>query len=461
MLNFVDFQKRSQEGPLMTSGEFDRLISKTGRSIIKKYNLRELDKNTIIADDETADKVFQAAVDFLSEVGVYNTDTQRVIQWSKEEVLEIAKDYKTDPKIFNIGFDEDEIEIRPRNSKDITPPILLPAGGPIFDQQSFIPCIMAYAKEECVKGLSKAGNMALVNGIPATKGMPGEIYCSIWEADQQGEALKRAGRPGMFRGNVPTATSLGAILAAVGPGRFEKNNFMVGIHINPEQKLDWDRLNTAFTCEALDFIPWSSAMSLIGGLCGGSGGAAMGVVANLLAELSYGHGPWCSISLTDITGSSKSRDVLKSYSLAHRAVERNIGISAGTPCVDSTQVTCYEEAIIAGVAIAITTTASGATIDWFAGSSPLTARIQAEVNKNIAGLPADKINVMINNILKKIDEIVVEKGEALLPFTKQTFPAIYNNETLKPNQDYLEAVVRAVDMLKDCRVPITDALVLD
>lgn len=460
MLTFVDFQKRSLEGPLMPVGEFDLLLSKKAREIVKRYGLRKLDTEKILADDATADAVFNAAVDFLAEVGVYNTDTQRIIQWTKEEVLEIANDYKTNPRVCTIGKNKDLVEIKPRTGKDTWAPVLLPAGGPIFDQKSFKACIKAYAQEEVVQGFTKAGNMAVVDGIPATKGMPGEVYCSIWEAEMQTEALTEAGRPDMFRGNVPTATSIGAILAGFGPGRYEPHNSMIGIHIMPEQKLDWDRLNTAYICERLGITPWSSAMSMVGGLCGGPGGAAMGVVANLLAQLSYGHGTWCSIGLNDMKGSSKTREVLTAYSAAYRAVERNIGVAVGSPCVDSVLVTSFEEAIVAGMGIVLATTASGAALNWFSGSSPLTARLHADVMKNIAGMSQEEVSPMINNILNKVAEMS-EGKEANLPFGKQLFPATYDIETLKPHQDYLDAVKRAAEILKECGVPVSDTLVLD
>lgn len=462
MLTFIDFQKRSQEGPLTTASDFDLMLSKKAREIVKRYNLRKLDMQNIMVDDETADAVFNAAVDFLSEVGVFNTDTQRIIQWSKEEVLELAADYKNNPRIFTLGANADAVTVKPRTSTSKEPPVLLPAGGPVFKQEHLEPMLKTYCKESCVQGFTKAGGLPMVDGIPATKGMPGETYCTLKEVDEQTRILTEAGRPDIFRGNVATATTLAPVLASMGEGRYVPSNFMFGIHIMPEQKLDWDRLNTAYTLQRLNVMPWSSAMSMVGGLAGGPGGAAMCCVANLLAQLSYGRGPWCSVGLNNMQGSSKTRDALKAYSLALRAVERNVGVTTGVPCVDSAKASCYEEAIVAGVAIAVVCTASGMGIDWFAGSSPLTARIHAEVNKNIAGMEPEQINVILNNLLAKVDEIAAAKGpDAVVPFPAQLFPAIYNMETLEPQPYYLAAAKNAVEMLKECGVPVTDALVLD
>ena len=460
MIPILDFQKRANTGQLMKSDEFDLMLSGKARELVKKYGLN-LDLDNIIVDDDMADAVFNAAVEFLSEVGLYHIETQRIIRWDKEEILELAADYKNNPRVLTLGKNKDSVTVAPRTGKDTRPPVLWAAGGPIYDQKSFIPCIQAYAQEEVVKGFAKAGGLGSVNGIEATKGMPGEIYCSIWEAEAQTQALTKAGRPDMFRGNVPTATSLGAILASMGPGRLEPHNIMVGIHIIPEQKINWERLNIAYTCETLGIMRWTSAMSMVGGLCGGPGGAAMGAIANLLAQLSYGHGKWGSIALTEISGTAKTRAVLSSYSAAYRAVERNIGLPVASPCVESAPISGHEEGIIAGTMIAIAITASGAASDWFGGTSPLASRLHADVMKNVAGMDRDKVNNLLQTLSKKIGDMAAKLVDSKITLNQQLFSAVYDIETLKPKQEYVDAVKRSVDIMKECGVPISDSLILD
>ena len=48
------------------------------------------------ADDDMADRIWQAGWDLFREVGVYNTDSHRIIQVSDEEIKEalyVAKDH--------------------------------------------------------------------------------------------------------------------------------------------------------------------------------------------------------------------------------------------------------------------------------------------------------------------------------------------------------------------------------
>ena len=459
MIPIIDFQKRANNGPITNMQEFDLMLTRKARELVKKYGLK-LDINNIIATDETADAVFNAAVEFLAEVGVYHSDTQRIIKWDKEEILAIAADYKNNPRVLEMGKNADSMTLKQRTSKDSRPPVLW-AAVPIYDQKTFGPSIEMYVQEAVIQGFSKAGGVSTINGIESSKGTPGEIYCSLWEAEAQTEALTKAGRPDLFRGYMPTATSLGAALASMGPGRFEAHNCMVGIHIMPELKINWEKLNIALAFETLGITPWTSAMSMVGGLCGGPGGAAMGAVANLLAQLSYGHGTWGSIALTEISGTAKTRGALTAYSAAHRAMERNVGLATGTPCVESAVVASHEEGIIAGTMIAIAVTASGGALDWYGGSSPLVSRVHADVMKNVAGMEADKVNDMLQALSKKIEDIAAQTGESKLTFNEQLCGAVYNLETLKPKPEHLAAVKSSVEMMKACGVPVSDDLLLD
>lgn len=460
MIPILEFENRSLSGPLMKVDEFELNLTKKVRQILKKYEIKH-DPNNIIVDDQTADAIFKAGVEMLAEVGVYNIDTQRVIQWTTEEIQEMVTDYKENPRVLTLGKGKDTMTIKPRTGKDTWAPVLWTGAWPIFDQKTFIPFIRAFAQEKDVAGLSMAGGIGVVDGVTSNKGRPSEIYCSVWEAKAQTEALRRAGRPDMARGMIPTATSLGAILASFGPEMLEPWNAMVGIHIMPEQKLDFERLNIAYQLEQMGVVPWTSAMSLVGGLCGGAEGAAVGAIANVLAQLSYAHGSESNLTFNNMNGRIIDRETLWAHSAAYRAIERNLGLVVGTACVDSSQLRSYEEGIIGGVMAAMVITASGAAFNWYGGTTPLTCRIHAEVMRNIAGMDSAKVNEMLQKLSKKIDEIVKKGSEKMLTFGDILLPAVYDLTTLKPKSEYLDAIKSSVESLKECGVPISDSLNLD
>ena len=68
------------------------------------------DLDDIIADDERADAVFNAAVEFLAESGVYNRSTSRVIKWTEDEIKEMVREYQETPRTFVAGAGKEAIE---------------------------------------------------------------------------------------------------------------------------------------------------------------------------------------------------------------------------------------------------------------------------------------------------------------------------------------------------------------
>ena len=459
MIPIIDFERRTFAGPGMSTNDFDDMLMETAMELVEKYDLN-FDLDTIIADDERADAVFQAAVEFLAKVGVYNRSASRVIQWTEEEIREMAEDYKADPRSLVFGAGKEQHTVTARTIGDGRTPVIWAGGGPLFQVQFIEPSITAFVKEPSVKGFLKAGAVAKVGDLEARTDCPSEIYAQLAETDAQIAALKKTGREGMFLGNInsPSPTS-GAL--CVRPGRYERTQCMMGVHIAPEQKLDWCRLQSALACEDMGVTPWASAMSLMGGLAGGPGGAAMCATANLLAQISYSHSPWSSVSITDMNGSSKTKMPLACLSAVLRAAERNLALPTGVPCCDSTESTCHEEAIIASALIAVVATASGAAINWLTGTSPLTARIQDDIMKNICGMKAEEAEPIIHRMLDLLEQVQKDHEGQTLPFTDQLFFAIYDLKTLEPKQDYKEAVVNAVSLMRGAGIPISDSLSLD
>lgn len=459
MIPIIDFERRSFEGPAMSANEFDDKLMEVAMSLVEKYDLN-FEKDTILADDKRIDAVFHASIEFLSTVGVYNRSTSHVIQWSESEIREMISDYKMNPRTFAVGTGKEQIAIRARKSGDGIVPVIWAGGGPLFNADFIEPSILAYAKEPSVKGFTKVGCATGADGINARADCPSELYAQIRETDLQIAALQKAGREGMFLGNVNSpAPAAGAL--CVRPDRYAPSQCMMGVHITPEQKVDWSRLKAALICEDLGVTPWASAMSMMGGLAGGPGGAAMCATANMLAQLSYSHSPWCSIAITDMQGSSKTAQTLSTLSAVLRVAERHLSLPTGVPCADSTVSSCFEEAIIAATMIAVVGAASGAAVNWLTGTSPLTARIQHEAMKGVCGMAVEAVEPIVHSMLALIDRVKAEHADQTVPFPQQLFFAVYDMQTLTPRPAYLTAAKNSVSLMREAGVPISASLSLD
>ena len=458
MIPVTDFEKRSNEGKLMTANEFDDFLMETAAELVDKYDLY-FDETKIIADDERADAVFEAAVEFLATVGVYNRTTSHAIKWTEDEIREMAADYKNNPRTLTIGCGKEQLAITARKAGDGRNPVILAGGGPLFNAGLITPAVLAYTREPSVKGFTKLGCVAKVGDIAAQANSPSEIYVQLEETRAQLAALEKAGRSGMFLGNINSTDPISAALC-VRPGLYEPTQCTIGVHIAPEQKIDNSRLKAALLCDTLGVTPWASAMSMMGGLAGGPGGTAMCLTANLLAQLSYAHSPWSSVSVTDMKGSSKTPKTLMALSAALRAAERNLSLVTGTPCTDATVGTCFEEGLVAGSLIATVITASGAAINWLTGTSPLSARIQNAVTEGVCGMGIEEADKVAWSLAGVIETLQKERAGGALPLPAQLFFSVYDIPTLSPKPEYKAACENAVALMKAAGAPISESLTI-
>lgn len=458
MLSVRDFQARSVDGPVLKIDEFDLKIATKIRKLVKEYGIK-YNPEQLIVDDETADKVYQAAVDFLVDVGVLNIDTERAITWSREEVEEVAHYYRTNPTARSFGRGEDEHTVAFRTGKDTRPPVAWVVAAGVIDEHWLIPLLQANAQDRAVQGFGIAGGVSAVRGIVPKAGTPTEIIVGLWEASAQIEALRRAGRPDMHLGLIPTVSTTGATAALLAQGLRGPHNTMIGIHIIPEQKLDWERLNLTTLCHEIGISPWTSAMSILGGLAGGPAGVAVCVLANFLAQLSLAKGRLGSIYVNDMTGRNSSRDALWTYSASLRAAERNIGVATGTCSGDSGPVFSKEENLIRSIAVAITLTASGGAYNWGAGQTPEEYKIHQEVMNNVAGMSPDRANELVCSLSTLLEQMDAAGGTPVA-FNEMFFPTKYDVQTVTPKPEFLDQCKRVVDTISKQGVPISDKLVL-
>lgn len=457
MIPIFEIEKRAIQGPVMKVDDFDLALVKKVRKLVKEYDIG-FNPEELIVDDESADRVFNAAVDYLAEIGLYHQDTQRVIKFTKNEILEMVKEYKDDPKKdVTFGSGKDEHTITPRNPGDGKRPTLWVFPGGTSREETVIPYIQLCAEEQLIQGFGiTSSGIRSFKGIEPVVGTPGEIFCTIREQEANHEGLKRAGRPDMFLGLIPTATSLAANLAPIAIGLCHSRNSMVGIHIMPEQKIDWTRINLAAIAEECGIHPWVSAMSLFGGLSGGAAGTAICLTANFLAQLAYSHGKLGSIFASDMSGDNINRGSLWAYSAAARAIGRNVGIAHGNISFSGAfPVRDIEEFLLRSFAGEVSITASGAAYSWAAGTNPIEARIHNEIMIQVSGMRREKANAILNAMLTEIESLD-RSGILIGENAYNAFPNKYDIKTLKPKKEFIDSCKKITDKLVKFGVPISN-----
>ena len=83
----LDLVQRSLDGPQVDVEEFNNICISQGLSrVVNKYGILADREHLINFNDELADRVWEASIDFLATCGVYCTNTGRQILYSKDEI---------------------------------------------------------------------------------------------------------------------------------------------------------------------------------------------------------------------------------------------------------------------------------------------------------------------------------------------------------------------------------------
>jgi hypothetical protein len=448
MIPILDFQARALQGRVMKATEFDVGFSKKLRAIVAHHEISR-DSEAVGVDDQTADAIFEAGVQLLAEVGLYHLDTQRVVEFGEEEIRQVAREYRENPPEVVFGRGEDEIRIRYRTGEEPRPPIL--AAGPAgeIEQEWFVPFVRSFVEEPSNRALGIAGGITSVDGRAPKVGTLSEMHCAQWECEQILEIARRAGRPGMHLGLLSTASSVGATMACMRPGLREPHNTQIGIHIMPEQKIDWNRLVLAKYCEDRGITPWTSAVSVMGGLCRRGPDVAVGLVANLLGQLCYGHGSLASLFTNRMDGSWGDAECQWALSGASRACERHLRLPVAGVCAQTQERGRTLSGYCQGAAMAVSNTANGFAYAWIAGGSGPEARLYGEVIDAVAGMQRDQAEALVSRLLADSDERA-GVGPELIEFLD-----VFDLEAMRFKPELLDNLARAREIFAGLGVPLS------
>ncbi|MFN8626137.1 MAG: monomethylamine:corrinoid methyltransferase [Candidatus Binatia bacterium] len=452
MIPIMDFQDRSVTGPVMKADDFDLEFAFKVRALVADYGIK-YDPTQLVVDDRTADAVFHAGVQLLAEIGLYHMGTERVIKYTQAEIERIAQESRETPASVSFGKFPDLMTLRYRKGTDTWAPTSYAGVSGVAKKEWFVPYVMSFAQEESVKGIGICPGLARLDNIDPKAGTLSEVYVALWEQEALREALKRAGRLHMPLGLLCTASTPSGTMAVMDAGYRDAYNTQIGIHIMPEQKIDWSRLLLAQYCEITGIEPWQSSMSCLGGLCRDAAESAVTMIANALGQMSYAHGRTMSFFASHLDGTWATRDAHWAMSGALRAAERHLGVATGSGgvcgIVDAwrTPLTLWQAAASVPVYVA-----SGLSYAWVEGHTGLEARLVDRMMKGCVGLSPDRANALCQDIMRKVDELL---PQVRITNTEQVpFPDAYDIDTVKPKPAYEAGLLRVMDELARMGMPL-------
>ena len=102
------------------------------------------------ADDDLADRIWKAAVEFFLHVGVHNVDTHRRILITEDELNEAL--YLA-PKVHQVGAGHETRWWMPRKVEDERGPFVIFSPDITYDEDIFLQASMAYVQEPLADGV--------------------------------------------------------------------------------------------------------------------------------------------------------------------------------------------------------------------------------------------------------------------------------------------------------------------
>ncbi|MEE8420843.1 MAG: monomethylamine:corrinoid methyltransferase [Dehalococcoidales bacterium] len=409
MLSFATIVDRALNGPICTERDFELGIFVPNlRRAVEKYGIRYDPQNPVPADDDLADRVWEAGLEFLVETGVYCPDTERRILLTREEI-EAALAAGPRGRIFGEGKDA---RVMPRRfPEDETPPWCSGGGGacPVSSDRIFLNLVKAYAEDPLSDGISTPC-LTELDGRQIITGSPQGVEGAIRTVLLAREALRRAGRPGMPIVN-QVATAVRAQEHISGNRFGGRNTDAMEIGTISEMKVNFDSLNRVAYALANGNLIFNDNGIILGGFSGGPAGTAVVTAAYNMVDLASLRGAVQHPVPTQFEmGPVSSRETLWIRSLATQAAARNSPLPVVHPgylvAGPMTEMSLYEAgawvtAVVAsGGSIEAAASAGGSALDY---TSPVEAVFANGVAHATAGMSRREANKIVLTLLEKYE----------------------------------------------------------
>jgi hypothetical protein len=389
MYKMWEIMERANTGPFCEDDDFVyKIFMPKMKEVIKKYGIKYDPENPVPADDDLADRVWQAAVEFFLEVGVLNVNTHRRLLVSEAELTEAL--YHA-PGRYLVGAGKDTRWWERRQPEDTQPPFCIFSGDITCDEEIFLPMSLAYIQEPLADGVC-APILEESMGLKIKSGTPTEMAGVLEHAMSLRQAAKLAGRPGMFLVAVGTAQSDTGQIAVSNDEWGVRHTDARLIGALTELKTGNELLNKVAHCMQFGNFVGCLSGSIYGGYAGRAEGTAILETAYHLMGLTIYQASFQQSFPFHLHFTSNSgREMLWLVSVKHQAVSRNsriLSTSNGFLNAGSgTEMVLYEAA-----AHGLTSTVSGGHL-WETAvahnkyrnyATPLEARLACEVGHAVA-----------------------------------------------------------------------------
>lgn len=415
MPTLIDFIGRATSGSLMTEEDFNmKFLIPNVRKTIRDFDIRYTPEKPVESDNDLADRLFNAAIEFITNTGLYLDDLNRVIRFDQGEILDAINNL---PRNSTFGEGREHRYFSSRKTEDSQPPWCHVGTGIVASSED-----IALSQVEGYANIPQASSISIpafnrVHGLDVIGGSPLEVYASTSAVQMGRKALSRSGRPGLPILNLISSatTSMGTIAGSHPDFGLRPSDGWL-IDFLAEMKVNFESLNRLAFILLTGGNIGSTALPILGGYAGGAAGTALVMTAYYLLGILLFQGTYHLTGPIHFRhGCSTTRDSLWVFSVVGRAISRNLrypaialGYAAAGP---ATKMYFYEAAatILASVpaGFAGVQTVHPAKAVIVDGVTPLEARFCVDMAYAATGMTTGQANQIVNQLLAKYEEEIV------------------------------------------------------
>ncbi len=433
----VEITQRAQTGPFMKEKDFEIRLIKRIRELVKEYGIKYNADVLVPADDDMADRVFQAGLQLFVDLGVYCQSTERCIRFTRDEVLEILAQA---PSAVTLGTGKDAVVMRHRQVEDTVRPTVHsgPTGTPASER--YHPLILQSCAQEPLVDCLGAGSVSTYMGTSIIPGTPLEILGARRDATVAREAVRMAGRPGMHINDVAVPLTCAGKMAAFDPQAGLRPSDGILVSQMVELKTSFDQLSRVAFLYNVGGVIVDLMTPLLGGLGGRAEGTAVVSVADHLLGVVLYDADYHMFSLTHLNYVNNTDPLgIWTQAMVGQALSRNTPIILLNDIYvlsgPGTTELLYEVAAgaIVGTVCGFNMQGAGTTGGFNRDhTTGLEARFIAEVSRAAVGMTRQAASELIPRIMQGYIHTLAN------PNRGRPFKDVYDEETIQPKAEWLD-----------------------
>ena len=458
MRDVLDICAAAEQGPVLTEQDFDiDRVYMTAAALVDKYGLAFEPGNPVPSDDDLADRVWQAAVEFFVGCGVYFKDTQRVVSFTREEIEADLAAYSGQ---CHFGEGAEARVFTSRTPDSNVRPWCHVGTGTVSSKEEYAAAVVRGNASIAAADSMSVSALDHIDGHLIVAGTPAEIRGAIRSIQIARKACADAGRPGLpiINGVAAAGTARGTIAASSQASGWRQSDCVI-VGTLAEFKTSSEMMTKVVWCQESPTRCVLASAPIMGGFAGGPEATAIINAAYAIwCVVVYQADYYLSLPMDLRAGCGTTREVLWASSVSSQAIARNSNIpTLALPYAGGGPMTklYYHEA----AAATITAVASGVSFQTThpAGAlfadfvTPMEMRGCVEIALGATGMTRKDASPIVDTLLTGYEDKLAD------PDRGTPFPECFDVATGEPTAEHVKLVEKIKGDLANLGVPFKPA----